>query len=453
MEQLFDESWATRRRPFGVPLGFVLADRYELRSLLGGGGEADVFLAEDRVLGREVAVKLFRQDRVPADRSGLREVEARVGAALSHYALATLFDSGRARGPEGEVQLFLVMEYIRGQSLAARLQSGPLEPSEALWLGFDIAEGLDHMHRTGFLHRDVKPGNILISSARSARPVVAKLTDFGIAVPVDVPDLSEFTIGTAAYLSPERVEGEDARPESDVYSLGLVLLQAITGRAEFRGSVEEAAFARLSRDPRIPEEIPPRTAALLRRMTARRPEDRIGLHDAALEMQQILVDDLVRRRGQQIEATPPESSGADFRAIAAQNPDGLARALRLARVAADAPAAAILLWSSSGVELVAHDGWAAPPTELAGTLAPNDPSPRRMRRSGGERLGDERMSALLSVSIRRGEERSLGALVVADVRDRDFSTTQREAVEDVAALVAQDLHLRGAVRRALFPEA
>ncbi|MGT2426080.1 serine/threonine-protein kinase [Amnibacterium kyonggiense] len=307
-----------------------LGGRYTLERVLGRGGEASVYAAHDEALDRTVAIKLFHRRAVPPSKGMLDAAEARVGAALGHSALTTLFDSGIDVGPSGALQLYIVMEYVRGESLSERLRRGAISPADACWLGFDIAEGLDHMHQVGFVHRDVKPSNILISGLRSVRPVVAKLTDFGIAAPVGEPDLSEFTVGTAAYLSPEQVEGHDAVPASDTYSLGLVMIEAMTGRVVFPGSVTTSAFARLTRDPEIPDEVPPRTAALLRRMTARHPADRVGLWEAAVEMQQILAADLARPR---TDAVPVIAPGASASRPAIESSAATEAAVRLAAAA------------------------------------------------------------------------------------------------------------------------
>lgn len=441
----------------------MLGGRYELTRLLGEGGEASVYAARDRSLGREVAVKLFRRQVAPPSAGALEQVEARVGAALNHYALTTLIDTGIDVGPDGAPQLYLVMEYVPGETLRERLSRGAMEVSEVCWMGFDLAEGLDYMHQTGFLHRDVKPSNILLSGLRSVRPVIAKLTDFGIAAPVGEPDLSEFTVGTAAYLSPEQVEGLDARPESDVYSLGLVMLEAMTGRTEFRGSVTEAAFERLTRDPRIPPSIPPRTAALLRRMTARVPGDRIGLHDVAVELQQILVDDLQDRRDQAARTRPNVAEPDDLRAAMRQGPADADAVLRLVSAATEAPKALLLLVEADRREVIGGaQGWAQRPSGIE--ARPFQPSRAAARTwalpdvfedpalAGHPLLAEPHdVRAAAGTALVAPDGGRLGTLLVADGRRRPFTEAQLRALEDAGDLIVREAGLRAAVRRALFP--
>jgi serine/threonine protein kinase len=220
----------------------LLDQRYQLGRSIGQGGRATVHLARDLLLNRDVAVKVFRARAVEPEDVRVQEAEARVIASLNHHSLVTLFDAGVEGAGTDAPQIYLVMEHVRGPDLRERLAGGPLPVEEACWLGFDLAEALAYVHQAGFLHRDIKPANVLLSDLRSAKPIVAKLADFGISSLIGSPEDSEFTTGTAAYLSPEQVEGLDATTASDVYSLGLVLLEAITGRVEFPGSIKTSAF-------------------------------------------------------------------------------------------------------------------------------------------------------------------------------------------------------------------
>lgn len=433
----------------------VLGGRYELGRALGRGGEASVHLARDLVLGRDVAIKLFHTAAVPPSESGLRAMEARVVASLSHPALTTLFDAGIDEGPGGEARAYLVMEYVDGESLRERLRRGAMTVSEACWLGFDVAEGLDHTHQAGFIHRDVKPANILISARRSARPVVAKLTDFGIAAPIGQPDISEFTVGTAAYLSPEQVEGNDAVPESDTYSLGLVLLEAMTGRQEFRGSVEQAAFARLSRDPEIPDTIPAPVGDLLRRMTARAPAQRVPLHQAAIELQQFLVDDLVRRRT----AATPAAAGEMARTAAQPvsgllGPERLTVTLRLVCCVAHVPRALLVVGSGEHAAVEAHRGWRRAPS-IARLL----PAGRRTSAAPWTTAAaaeedrpdadDDPIGAIAAVPLLDATGAVLGTLLAVAGEPREFRDDELDALTDIGLLLVQAMALQTAVRRVI----
>lgn len=450
---------ATRRSPLldEPQEQAVLDGRYRIGPTLGRGGEASVHLARDLVLHRDVAVKLFHQEQGSSgDR--LQRLEARVLAALNHYALTTLLDAGAARGPGGSRRLYLVMEYVEGESLRDRLRRGPMEVSEACWLGFDLAEGLESMHQAGFLHRDVKPSNILISRQRSVRPVVAKLTDFGITARVGEPDLSEFTVGTAAYLSPEQVEGHDAQTGSDTYSLALVLLEAMTGEVEFTGTIEQAAFARLTRDPRIPPTLPPRLAAVLRGMTARDPARRMDLHTVAVELQQVLVDDLVRRRGFEsgVVAPPqPEAASGAQSSVVRVAPGQFDRVLHLVALVLGVPRALVVLQEEDRSSPVAQHGWGeVPAADLVEPLLAAEGGEGEAFQAAADdalpgRLGPLR--AAMGAPVRDAAGRALGWLLCFDEQPRRFTDVEAAALAGFAGLVAQDVEFRAAVRRALFP--
>jgi serine/threonine protein kinase len=245
----------------------VLDDRYALEEVIGRGGMADVYRATDRVLSRPVAVKLLRD--VTADESDRARftAEARTLARLSHSGLVTVLDAGTA-----SEQPFLVMELIDGPSLATYCSGTGLGTSRVARIGIQVSDALAYAHAAGVVHRDVKPGNVLLASDGSVR-----LADFGIARLVGDAvrhTRTGLTIGSPAYLSPEQVRGAEVTPASDVYSLGLVLLETLIGHPVYAGTPTESALARLSTPPSIPDNLPPTWQHLLASMTALEPDQR-----------------------------------------------------------------------------------------------------------------------------------------------------------------------------------
>ncbi|MBI5162117.1 MAG: serine/threonine protein kinase [Micrococcales bacterium] len=261
----------------------VVAGRYQLLEAIGAGGAGSVYRADDRVLGRPVAIKVFRAESVTPDDLVRQEREIRMLSTLSHPGLIAIYDAGR-QNFDGSMRRFLVMELVSHQSLEQLLGRGAMTPHDVAAIGAQIADALDYLRSTGVVHRDVKPANILISdTGTSGFRRIAKLGDFGIAHYLDGNRLtSDGTIlGTAAYLSPEQVSGRMVDSSSDIYSLGLVLLEALTGRPEFPGTVLESAIARTTRDPDLPDELPEEWARLLRAMTARQPGERPSAREVA----------------------------------------------------------------------------------------------------------------------------------------------------------------------------
>jgi serine/threonine protein kinase len=237
-----------------------------------------VYLARDDVLSRQVAVKIFRSATTLHDDLKRQRLEAELLAGLSHPGLVTVFDAGFDADEELS---FLVMEIVEGPTLAARLAAGPLPEGQVRQVGASLAEALAYVHEHGVVHRDVKPGNVLFSTADDHNSV--KLADFGIARMADSARLTQagLIVGSAHYLSPEQARGDDAGPPCDIYALGLVLLECLTGTPVFPGAGVEPVVARLQRDPQVPDSLDPALGRLLTAMTSRDPAQRPTAHHVA----------------------------------------------------------------------------------------------------------------------------------------------------------------------------
>ncbi|TDN92126.1 serine/threonine-protein kinase [Microbacterium sp. BK668] len=257
-----------------VGTGSILDGRYRLDETIGEGGMARVYRAEDMALQRTVAIKVMRGPTEGSPTPDRVRSETTLLASLGHPSLVTLYDAHISTTKPS----YLVMEYVEGKTLRDRLDEGPLPADEVAALAVDLAEALHVVHEKAVVHRDIKPSNILLwPSPLPDRSYRAKLTDFGIAYLLDATRVTSpgTVIGTAAYLAPEQVRGEKPSPAADIYGLGLVLLEALTGRRAFAESVgHEAIVARLTVSPTIPPSLPATWRALLAAMTASNPERR-----------------------------------------------------------------------------------------------------------------------------------------------------------------------------------
>ncbi len=262
--------------PAGTRLG-----PYEIAGLLGAGGMGEVYKGRDTRLARTVAIKvlpsLLHVDPVARERF---EREARAISALNHPHICTLHDVGNQDGVD-----FLVMEYVEGETLAARLSKGPLPLEQALTYAIDLASAMDRAHRSGIVHRDIKPGNVMVSREG------VKLLDFGLAkasptAPIDGENaqLSDVTksrliAGTVQYMAPEQFEGQAIDARTDIFAFGAVLYEMVSGRKAFEGSsIGSLIAAIVERDPPALSSVQPLAPAALDRIVAtclaKDPEDR-----------------------------------------------------------------------------------------------------------------------------------------------------------------------------------
>ncbi|WP_285114325.1 serine/threonine-protein kinase [Leifsonia sp. fls2-241-R2A-40a] len=261
-----------------VPL---LLGRYRPERLLARGGSSMVFRARDENLGRDVAVKLFSsgsQDDVARFRA-----EVGVLAGLRHHGVVSILDAGVDDSSPKDPRPFMVIELVEGDTLRAVLNAGPMTSRQIGEVAFEVAETLEYVHARGVIHRDVTPANIMIVDygTRFSRPR-ARLTDFGIAIHATHPqEFTDETVGTAAYLSPEQVQGETLTPASDIYSLGLVLLECFTGTVAYPGTPVESALARLDRHPEAPDHVSEPWRTLIQSMTRREASWRPSAADVA----------------------------------------------------------------------------------------------------------------------------------------------------------------------------
>ncbi len=273
--------------PKVIGIGTTLNQRFLLEKELGRGGMGAVYSATDEVLQRSVAIKVLKEKSGEEVGKKLR-LEAQIAARLLHENVVRIYDFGTADGTS-----YLVMEQVDGTSYSRRWRQLPME--DRLRILAQVAEALDYAHHQGVVHRDIKPGNVLLTASDSA-----KLTDFGLSILIEQGDDSGIVRGTPLYMSPEQTRGSQLDFRSDLYSLGVMIYESMTGVAPFTGPsmaiMSQHATAKpappRSRDPSISEEL----EALILSLMAKRPDDRPRSGSMAAEVLRREADRIIRER-------------------------------------------------------------------------------------------------------------------------------------------------------------
>jgi len=407
-----------------------LNDRYQILSLIGSGGMASVYRAHDEFLDREVAVKLFNAPLGEIAEVSNQEHELQVLARLNHHGLVSLIDAGIvANKNPAKSRMYLVMELITGSTLKQLVESRALSGREIAQIGFDLAEGLQYIHANGVTHRDVKPANVLMVTygGTDDRPR-AKLADFGIAslTGTIAPD-DGVTVGTAAYLSPEQAMREPIEAASDVYSLGLALLECFTRTPEFPGTQLESATARLIRDPTIPETLSPQWSALLTAMTTREPSQRPTSAQAVAALGELIgIERDLENRTDEAQSALAELTFTD---------DDTEVYNRIARIASRLLNAAIVIVAAidnDEATVLTHHGVDGQLVDPAALLAnPHDGvSPLA--------LGNNYIQRVSGSFARGADGRVLGAVWVLDENPHVMSAYDDQNLADIVALVERE---------------
>jgi GAF domain-containing protein len=447
-------------RPDDSYADVLLKQRYRPGNVIGHGGMAKVFLARDEQLGRDVALKLFGAIPAGAEATPVFTAELRMLASLNHHGIVTLLDAGIDDSVPDEPHPFLIMELVTGPNLEEAIRADDLTPRAIAEIGYDLAEALDYVHGRGIVHRDLKPSNVLLAQYGTTEVRMrARLTDFGIAFDAAAalgPEETN-TTGTAAYLSPEQVLRDLVGPASDVYALGLVLLECFTRHLEFPGDPSASAVSRLKTDPIVPADLSSAWRSLLTAMLQRDPAQRPPMRDVLLALRQIIVDDAGRHRSRPapvpIEETARMNAVRRYGPYAAAGEEVFERVANLARRVADTPVAIVSMIEHDDIRFLAHPG-----TDITGlarddglcssVVAHDEPwviencllDPRA---SEHELVtGEFGMRFYAGVPIRSPEGYNVGVISVVDFTTRTLTEEQLASLVDLSALVTDELELQ-----------
>jgi serine/threonine-protein kinase len=332
-----------------MDIGSVIRDRYRLVERIAVGGVGQVWRAEDLALKRIVAVKVLRPEYAGNNDVLARfRSEARHAGSLTHPGIARVYDYGEAADAP-----YLVMEFVDGPSLAELLDNGPLDPARTADVIAQAAAALDAAHQVGLVHRDVKPGNLLLGPGG-----VVKITDFGIAYATGSAPITDLgiVVGTAAYLAPERAAGASGSPSSDLYSLGIVGYECLSGHPPFGGTQSEIMGAHLySALPPLQGHQPAGLADLIARLTAKdprvRPDDAAQVSELAFRIRDAIVAGTDVPVGTMMSSADPtmfDMPAEDYPAEDEQPPSRTRRRVVVASVAA-CVTAGLAGWLISGL--------------------------------------------------------------------------------------------------------
>ena len=418
-----------------------------------------VHRAHDTFLGRDVAVKIVSSRATTDHQRRQDDDEVKILARLKHHSLVTLLDAGSDLQDPATPRLYLVMELVEGPDLRERLKQGPLARRQVAQLGYDLALGLDYMHTRSVIHRDVKPANIMLFDYRGddAR-LRAKLADFGVALLAgDTTAQQGAFTGTAAYMSPEQARGEPVSTSSDVYSLGLVLLQCLTGVPSYPGPALESAVARLLRAPELPEWLDQEWKGLLGAMTALEASLRPSAHEVSLALAGLAVTGRARHRLPEplIPANEQERMSAVRRYdLLDTPPDGaFDRITSLAARLFSVPVAIVSVVDHDRIWFKSHHGTdveqiGRDPGLCASAILQDEAWVITDARADPAALanplvaGDFGLQFYAGVPLTTRDGFNLGTLCILDREPREFANRDVEILADLAAIVMNDLELR-----------
>lgn len=447
--------------------GLLLSGRYRIETLIGRGSQSTVYRAYDELLHREVAVKIFRNEAEDLERTRQQSQEVRILAGMSHHALVTLFDAGADLSDPDARLTYLVMELVRGQDLRHRSLQGPLSAAHMAHIGYDLADGLSYIHHHGIVHRDIKPANILlVDYSNEDRRPRAKLTDFGVAAILgqDRADDDGGTSGTPAYLSPEQAGGGPAGPASDIYSLGLVLLEGLTGKMAYPGAPIQSAVARLLHDPQIPEELAPMWVSLLSSMLSRDPAARPQAREVSLALRQEVINSAARHRlhptVEAIDEVGRMRAVERYRILDTPEDGAFDRIAALAARVFSVPVAIVSVVDHDRIWFKSHHGTdvteiGRDPGLCASAILQDGPwiieDAARDPRTLANPLvaGEFGLQFYAGVPLRTPDGFNLGTFCILDREPRKFTAEDTRTLEDLAGIVMNDLEMRLQGRDAL----